>query len=69
MADDKLAQKRNMGPEPMKAQPNHDREKTYEPANPPKEVVSENQKLPEKTAEAKVETDMTGAVEEVKKRL
>ena len=69
MADDKLAQKRNTGPEPMQAEPNHDREKTYEPSNAPKNVVAENQKLVEKTAEDKVESDMDGAVEEVKKRL
>ncbi len=69
MADDKLAQKRNTGPEPMKAEPNHDREKTYDAPNAPEEVVAENQRLPEKTAEDKVETDMAGAVDEVKKRL
>ena len=69
MADDKLAQKRNTGPEPMKAEPNQYREKTYEAPNPPEKVVEENQKLPEKTAEAKVEGDMGAAVDEVKKRL
>ena len=69
MADDKLAQKRNTGPEPMQAEPNHDREKTYEPSNTPKKVVAENQKLAEKTAEDKVDSDMSGAVDEVKKRL
>ncbi len=69
MADDKLAQKRNTGPEPMQADPNHDREKTYEAPNAPKKVIAENQKLVEKTAEDKVESDMGGAVDEVKKRL
>ena len=69
MADDELAQKRNTGPEPMKAEPNHYREKTYEAPNPPDKVVEENQKLPEKTAEAKVESDIGKAVDEVKKRL
>ena len=69
MADDKLAQKRNTGPEPMQADPNHDREKTYEAPNTPKKVTAENQKLVEKTAEDKVESDMGGAVDEVKKRL
>ena len=69
MADDKLAQTRNTGPETVKAQPNRDREKTYRPDNPPEEVVAENQKLVEKTAEAKVEDDMGDAVDAVKKRL
>ena len=69
MADDKLAQKRNTGPEPMQADPNHDREKTYDAPNAPKEVIAENQKLVEKTAEDKVESDMGDAVDEVKKRL
>ncbi len=69
MADDKLAQKRNTGPEPMQADPNHDREKTYEAPNAPKKVIAENQKLVENTAEDKVESDMGGAVDEVKKRL
>ena len=55
MADDKLAQKRNVGPEPVKAVPNHDREKTYAPANPPSEVTTETEKLPEKTAQEKVD--------------
>ncbi len=69
MADDKLAQKRNTGPAPMEAEPNQYLEKTYEAPNPPKEVVAENQKLPENTAEAKVESDMGEAVDAVKKKL
>ena len=69
MADDKLAQKRNTGPEPMRAEPTQDREKTYEAPNAPKKAVEENQKLPEKTAEDKVATEMPEAVDEVKKRL
>lgn len=69
MADDTLAQKRNTGPEPMQARPNHDREKTFEAANPPARVVDEKQKLPEKTAEAKVEGEMDGAVDAVKRKL
>ena len=55
MADDKLAQKRNVGPEPVKAEPNHDREKTYVPPNPPQKVTAETEKLPEKTAQEKVD--------------
>ena len=69
MADDELAQKRNTGSEPMKAEPNRYREKTYEAPNPPEKIVEENQKLPEKTAEAKVESNMGKAVDEVKRRL
>ena len=69
MAEDKLAQTRNTGPDPVKAEPNHDREKTYEAPNAPKAVVAENQKLVEKTAEAKVEEDMGEAVDAVKRRL
>lgn len=69
MADDKLAQKRNTGPEPMKAEANQYREKTFEPDNPPKKVTEEKQKLPEKEAEAKVEGDMPEAVDEVKRKL
>ena len=37
--------------------------------NAPKKAVDENQKLVEKTAEDKVDSDMGGAVDEVKKRL
>lgn len=69
MADEKLAQKRNTGSAPMEAEPNQYLEKTYKAPNAPKKVIEENQKLPEKTAEQKVETDMDSAVDEVKKRL
>lgn len=69
MAGDKLTQKRNIGPEPIEAEPNHVRETTYEAPNVPRNVIAENQKLPEKTAEDKVGEDMPVAVDEVKKRL
>ena len=59
----------NVGPGPVETTPNHVREKTYQAPNAPKTVDEEVQKLPEKTAETKVETDMSKAVDEVKKRL
>ena len=59
----------NTGPEPVGAEPNAQREKTYQPANPPAAVTAEQQRMPEKTAQDKVESDMGDAVDEVRKRL
>ncbi len=64
-----MADNPNVGPGPVEAKPNHVREKTYRPANPPAAVEEELKKLPESTAEEKVRTDMPEAVDEVKKRL
>ncbi len=64
-----MADNPNVGPEPVEAQPNHVREKTYKAPNPPKDVTTENQKLPENTAEDKVREDMPKAVDEIRKRL
>ncbi len=64
-----MADNPNVGPGPVEAEPNHAREKTFTPANPPKEVTEEQQALPEGTAEDKVRTDMPHAVEAVKKKL
>lgn len=69
MADDKLAQKRNVGPAPVRAEPNHDREKTFEAQTVPAAVQKEAQKLPEGTAQDKVREDMPAAAAEVKKRI
>ena len=68
MADDKLAQKRNVGPTPVEAEPNHVREKTYEASKTPEPVQKEKQKLPENTARDKVRDEMSEATNEVKKR-
>ena len=68
MADDQLAQKRNTGDEPVKAKPNHDREKTYDPPETPKPVQDEKQALPENTAQDKVREEMSEATEKVKRR-
>ena len=64
-----MADNPNVGPDPVEAEPNHAREKTYTPANPPKKVTEEQQALPEGTAEDKVSADMPKAVDAVKKRL
>lgn len=64
-----MADNPNVGAEPVEAVPNHVREKTYQVPNAPKETIDETQKLPEKTAEAKVREDMPKAVDEVRKRL
>lgn len=64
-----MADNPNVGPGPVEAEPNTLREKTYTPANAPAPVDQEVQKLPEKTAEEKVEKEMPDAVNEVKKRL
>ena len=64
-----MANNPNVGPEPVEAEANHVREKTFTASTPPKAVTKAQQELPEKTAEDKVRTDMPGAVDEVKKRL
>ena len=69
MSDDKLAQKRNVGPEPVEAEPNHVREKTYKAPTTPDPVQQEKQALPENTAEDKVREDMPKAADEIRKRL
>ena len=64
-----MANNPNVGPDPVVAEPNHVREKTYKAANPPKSFEAEVEALPEKTAEHKVETDMKAAVDAVKDKL
>ncbi len=59
----------NTGPAPVEAEPNTQREKTYQPANPPAAVTAEQQRMPEKTAQEKVDREMGKAVDEVRKRL
>ena len=58
----------NVGPGPVEAEPNTVRE-TYTPANPPAAVTAEQQKMPEKVAQDKVDREMGDAVDQVKKRL
>ena len=69
MADDKLAQKRNVGGEPVEAEPNHVREKTYEAPETPEPVRREKQALPENTAKDKVREEMPHAADAVRKRI
>ncbi len=64
-----MANNPNVGPDPVDAEPNHVREKTFKAPNPPKAYDQENEKLPEKTAEHKVETDMKAAVDAVRDKL
>ena len=59
----------NTGPEPVEAEPNAQREKTYQAPIPPAAVTAEQQRMPEKTAQDKVESEMGNAVDEVRKRL
>lgn len=69
MDEMKLNHAPHVGPEPVKAKPNHDREKTYRPPNVPGDVRGEQAKLPENTAQKKVVEDMGKATDEVRKRL
>ncbi len=64
-----MANNPNVGPDPVTAEPNHVREKTYKAPNVPETIEKEVEKLPEKTAERKVETDMKAAVDAVKDKL
>lgn len=66
MADDKLAQKRNTGGEPVTATPNHVREKTYDAPTTPEPVREEKSKLPENTTRDKVRDEMGEAGRKVK---
>ena len=66
MADDRLAQKRNTGGEPVVAEPNHVREKTYDAPKTPEPVREEKSKLPENTARDKVRDEMGEAKDKVK---
>lgn len=59
----------NTGPGPVSAEPNTQREKTYQPANPPAEHTAAQQGMPEKTAQEKVGEEMGAAVDAVRKKL
>ena len=59
----------NVGPDPVDARPNHVREKTYQAPDVPEGYERDVARLPEKTAEAKVERDMGDAVDAVKAKL
>lgn len=64
-----MAKNPNVGPEPVKADPNHVREKTYTAPKTPDPVKEELRELPEDTAEDKVRDEMPEAVDAVKKRV
>ncbi len=64
-----MADNPNVGAEPVEAKPNHVREKTYKPSNPPPEMTKATENLPEKTAGAKVREDMPDAVDGILKRI
>lgn len=64
-----MADNPNVGPEPVEAKPNHDREKTYKPSNPPSKMQEEKTKLPEGTTREKTSKGMDEATDEVTKRL
>ena len=59
----------NAGPEPVQAEPNHIREKTYKDPTTPKRAEDAINKLPEATAQDKVRADMPAAAEAIKKRI
>ena len=64
-----MAENPNVGPDPVEAEPNHVREKTYAAQPTPKKVTEEQRALPEGTAEDKVRADLPGAIDKVKKSL
>ena len=59
----------NVGPEPVDAQPNRLREKTYQAPDVPEAYERDVGRLPEKTAEDKIAREMDGAVDAVKAKL
>lgn len=59
----------NVGPEPVEAEPNHVREKTYREPDMPKNVEDELHKLPEEQAKQTVREELPSAVDGVKERL
>lgn len=69
MDEKKLNHKPHVGGDPVKAEPNHDREKTYQPSNPPKKMQEEKTKLPEGETREKASEDMGEATDRVRKRL
>ena len=59
----------NVGPKPVDAEPNHDREKTYEAPSTPKPYKDAQKNMPERTAEETVREEMPAAVDAVKSRV
>ena len=59
----------NAGPEPVRAEPNHVREKTYEDPTTPKPAEEALEQLPETTAQDKIREGMPAAADAIKKRL
>ena len=64
-----MADNPNVGPDPVDAEPNHVREKTFVEPKTPKPYADANKGLPERTAEEKVREEMPEVVDAVKKRL
>lgn len=69
MKEQELTHKPHVGSKPVEAEPNHVREKTHAPPNPPKRVQDEKTKLPEGTTREKTAEGMSDATEQVKKRI
>ena len=59
----------NVGPMPVDAPTNHVREKTFKAPDVPEDYEREVERLPEKTANDKVEQEMGKAVDAVKAKL
>jgi hypothetical protein len=64
-----MANNPNVGPDPVEADPNHVREKTYEAPVVPKPYADQREALPETTAAEKVREELPEAIGAIKKRL
>ncbi len=64
-----MADNPNVGPEPVEAEPNTKREKTYREPGTPAPVKQELRSLPENEAREKVREDMPAAVDAIKKEI
>ena len=59
----------NAGPEPVQAEPNHVREKTYKDPTTPKKAQEALEGLPESTAQDKIREEMSAATDRIKRRI
>ena len=64
-----MADNPNVGPEPVEAEPNTRREKTYKKPETPASMKKELRDLPENEAQEKVREDMPAAIDAIKKKL
>ena len=64
-----MADNPNVGPDPVEAEPNTKREKTYKEPNTPAPMKKEIHDLPENDAQDHVRDDMSSAVDKVKKEI